>query len=303
MSWFFIALLAPACYAATNYIDKYLISKYFNNRGTGAVMIFSTLAGLITLPFILLFQPDAIFLSFNQAILVLLSGFIQAFALLPYFYALKEDETSAIVPIYQSIPVFSYLLGYFLLNEILASKQVLGMILIIAGSMGISLELIGKKIRFKAKPFFYMIFSSVLIAVSSLIFKYVSNSEGFGKSIFWFFIGAIIFSFTLLIFIRSYREQFFDVFRKNGMFVVKLNLINEFFEKVAEFSMNYAIVLVPVALAWTVNGFQPFFIFFYGIILSIFFPHIIKENLAARHLIKKLVLIIIIFIGGYMLVR
>jgi hypothetical protein len=56
MEWFYIALAAPALWSAVNYIDKYLVEKYFKGGGIGALLIFSSLVGIIVIPFIPLFE-------------------------------------------------------------------------------------------------------------------------------------------------------------------------------------------------------------------------------------------------------
>jgi hypothetical protein len=47
MQWFLLALIAPALYAVSNHIDKYLVEKYlsrdkFKQEDVGSLILFST---------------------------------------------------------------------------------------------------------------------------------------------------------------------------------------------------------------------------------------------------------------------
>lgn len=113
MNWFLIALIPPAVWSITNHLDKYLLSKYFKGGGVGALMVFSSLVGVFLLPIIYLLHPEALSVKPINAILMALNGFLYVLAVLPYFYALNKDEASIAVPLFQLIPVFSYVLDYF----------------------------------------------------------------------------------------------------------------------------------------------------------------------------------------------
>jgi len=110
-------------------------------------------------------------------------------------------------------------------------------------------------------------------------------------------------AFLLLIFVKSYRNQFVDVVRANKVPVLGLNAVNETINIVAKLAMNFATLLAPLALVWIVNGFQPFFVLAYGVILTLFFPHSGTESLAKKHMTQKIFAIVIMFVGTYLLNR
>src|SRR3990167_5414927 len=150
MNWFLIALIPPAVWAATNHFDKYLLSKYFKGGGVGALMVFSSMIGVLLLPIIYFLHPEVI-QSFNLSyLLIALNGFFYVLAVLPYFYALMKDETSVSAALFQMIPVFSYVLAYFVLGETLKTNQMIGGLVIIVGAILITLDLTDRKrIKFK----------------------------------------------------------------------------------------------------------------------------------------------------------
>lgn len=301
MNWFLIALLPPAFWSVTNYFDKYLLSKYFKGGGVGALMIFSSIIGVFLLPIIAFIRPEVLVFSVRN-ILIAINGSLYLLAILPYFYALQRDETSIAVPIFQLIPVFSYVLAYFVLGETLTGIQILGGLLVVAGAIWISLELSEeKKIRFKKEVFFLMLLSSLLFALNFLFFKYFSIRSDFWFTSFWEYVGFSTFSFLLWVFIKPYRLQFMKVMKENKLSALGLNGINEVVNLVAKVSFNVASLLTPLTLVWIVNGLQPFFVFIYGLILTFLFPHVIQEQIHKRALFQKITAIIIMFVGTYLI--
>lgn len=301
MSWFWIALTAPALWSVTNHIDKLLISRYFKGGGVGSLIIFSSLIGFFVFPFIYIFNPSVFEVTLNQKILLIFNGFLYVLAMLPYIYALEKDEASIVVPLFQTIPVFSYFLGLIFLDEFLTLMQIAAGLLIITGAIFLSLDLSDKKFKLKTDVFILMLLASFLISLNSFVFKYVAIDTDFWTTSFWEYVGFAVFAVLLLIFVKSYRNEFNRVVQANKVPVVGLNGFNEIINIVAKLAMNFATLLAPLALVWVVNGFQPFFVFLYGVVLTLFFPKLGTENLAKKHVLHKMSAIVIMFVGTYIL--
>ncbi len=301
MSWFFIALIAPAFWAASNFIDKYLLNKYFQDLKPEVLVIISSLVGILVVPLIAIFVPGVWQINIKDLLILLISGILLMVTLFPYLYALMDEDVSSITTIFQTIPIFSYILGFIFLNETLNDKQIFASSLIIFGAIGISLDLSTKKLKFKSKPFFLMLLASFSFSFAFFLFKFVTIADNYWVSNFWLYIGTLIPAIFMLIFIKKYRHDFFQAISKHKTTVIGLNIVNEVLDTAAKMAMNFATLLVPLALAWVVNGFQPLLALFYGIILTIFFPNIIKEDISKKIVLQKLVFIIFMFIGGYLL--
>lgn len=304
MNWFLIALIPPALWSVTNHFDKYLLSKYFKGGGVGALMIFSSIIGVFVLGLIALIHPEVLRVPPHNAFLISLNGFLYILAILPYFYALQKDEASIAVPLFQMVPVFSYVLGWVVLKEQLSSIQIAGGLFILLGAVGMSLELLeGKRVRFKKDVFLLMALSSLLFALNFLFFKFFALESTFWVTSFYEYIGFVVFALLLLVFVAPYRKEFIAVMKKNSLTVLSLNGVNEVVNIIAKLSFNFASLLTPITLTWVVNGFQPLFVFLYGVILTVFFPHISQEKIGKKHLAQKLAAILVMFIGAYLLNR
>ena len=302
MNWFLIALINPVVHAFVNHFDKYLISKYLKNGSVGSLILFSALFAVVALPIIFVFKPDVIYsVGFRDAVILMINGAVLVGAIICYLYALEDDEASYVAPFFQLIPVFGFIFGYLLLGEVLTGRQVFAGVLILLGSLFLSLELSGHGTKIKSRLVLLMLGSSLLYAINAVVFKSVAVNAGFVDSVFWDMAGKFVFGVILFFVIKSYREQFLKLIRDNGTFVLGLNIVNEIMGLVGEFALVLAVLYAPVALVQSVGGLQPAFVLIIGIILTKFFPHFGEEKLERKFLIQKIAGIIIITTGVYLL--
>ncbi len=302
MTWFWIALVNPLLHAAVNHFDKFLVSKYFktddNKSPVGALILYSAIFAVILLPFILLFTSGVFDVIWRDRIILSLSGMLLVLAYIFYFYALDRDEATIVAPLFQMIPIFGFILGYLLLGETLTKMQIIGSVVIIAGSVILALNLIGKRIKFKKSVVLFMAGSSLCYALAGVLFKFVAEfSQNFWPSLFWDFVGKIILGIIIFIFIKSYRQSLLLSIKNNRSMGLLLNSTNEILSLVGEMALMFAALLAPIALVQVVSGFQPLFVFVFGVVLTLFLPTIGKESLSKASLMQKILGIIVIITG------
>ncbi len=303
MNWFLIALVTPFLDGALSHIDKHLLSKYFKSKGAGALLIFSSLIGMFVFPVIYLFQPNVINIEYKQAILLIVNGFLGALLFLPYFYALEKDEASIVLPLYQTEPIFGYILAYFVLGETLTITQISASLLIIIGAVFLALDLSEKKPKFKKDIFWLITASSFLYAFTRLIFKFVAIKGSFWTTIFWQYVGLGIAGVLIYMLVTPYRKQFLTVLKINKLPVLGLNMLSEIIHVGSTFALHFATLLAPLALVQVVVGFQPFFVFVFGVLITLFLPKFGTESMIRKHLIQKIIAIAIMFAGTILLKR
>ncbi len=301
MSWFFVALIGSFLYAVTNHIDKYVISKYLQNSGLGSLVIFSSIFSIFALPFIWWIHPTVFSVTLIQGVVLATTGMLTIGAILLYFYALQEDEATNVVPLYQTIPIFAFLLGYLILGEVITTMQVVAACTIIMGAAVLSFKIGDGVIRFKRTVVLYMLSASALYAMSSVLFKLVALEEGFWLSTFWSLVGKVILGLFFLTAVPIYRRQFFLVIQENKARVLALNSLNESFSICADALMGFATLLAPVVLVLLVEAFQPVFVLIIGVTLTLFFPHISAESITRKHIFQKVGAIGCIVLGSVLL--
>ncbi len=303
MTWFLIALIAPVLWAVSNHLDKYLISRYFTKGGVGALMIFSAVIGFLLLPVIYFIEPAVLSLNPIFAAMQTLNGMMYVVAILPYFYALNKEDASMVAPLFQVMPIFGYFLALIFLGENLTITQMSASLLIIFGAVLISMKNDGKGKKFKSQVFWLMMLSSFFLSVNGLIFKYVAIHTDYWASSFWEYVGLSVCAILLFIFVKSYRRQFLNVFAYDKTAVLTLNGLNEVVNTGGQLVMSYATLLAPLALVWVVNGFQSLFVLIIGIFLAIFFPKLTDESLDKKYILQKVIAILVMFMGMYLLNR
>jgi drug/metabolite transporter (DMT)-like permease len=301
MHWIPAALLAPACWALGNHIDKYLLDKQLDRRGVGSLMISSALIGALVMPLILIVQPNVLRITIAHAALVMLNGMLYVLGLLPYFYALQRDEASIVVPLFQSSAVFSYVLGLLVLGEDLTGWQLSAALLIICGSILIALELGQRRSIFKADVFALMLLASFLNALNWLLFKFVAVQEHFWVSSFWEYAGFALVGALMLIFVKTYRLEFIALLRQSKFNVLGLVALNETASLAAKTATNVASLMVPLALISTVNGLQPLFVLVYGVLLTLYLPRYGQERLGVTIVFQKVAAMTLMIVGASLL--
>ncbi|PIS22290.1 hypothetical protein COT50_02715 [candidate division WWE3 bacterium CG08_land_8_20_14_0_20_41_10] len=301
MTWFAFTIISPILNALVNYIDKYLIEKVVEGRGIGSLIIFSALMGLPVALFILLFGPNVFSIHPKNAFLIMLNGSFYVAWVLPYLYALQKDEASVVAPLFQLSSVMAFALGFVILGEGISTPQILGCLLILLGATGLSLERGLKGFKVKYGVLVLISISCLFIALSGVIFKFIALEESFWVTSFWESLGIFLSSLILLT-IKSYRYQFLHVLHKNRSKIIALNVVNETVVIVAKVTLNFATMLAPVAVVYFVaEGFQPFFVLAYGVLLSIFFPKLVNEKLEQSKILQKLLAICVMFAGTYLI--
>ncbi len=301
MQWFFIALLTPFFHSLANFVDKILLSKYFQNFSLFVFMIYSAVTTIIVLPIFLILGGIGILqIPYYDIFLLMTAGICGAIAIYFYLFALYREDASIVVPFFQLIPIASFILSRIILGETLSSWQIIGSLIVISGASILSVEIEeGKKIRFRHYVILSMVVMALLTALSGVLFKFVAVSNNFWLSNFWESLGFALVGITIFIFRTKDRKAFFDSIKIHKSKITLAVLLSEFLTLGGNLSLNYAFLLAPIALVRVVEGYQPIFVLFIGILITKMFPKILQEKMHWRHLIPKIVAILIILIGSY----
>jgi drug/metabolite transporter (DMT)-like permease len=113
-------------------------------------------------------------------------------------------------------------------------------------------------------------------------------------------IGIGIGSFFTLLY-TPLRKSFIKEAKKFKKDTWVLLSLNEVAAAIAQFSYSYAFTLAPAALVSVVGSAQPFFVLVYGLLLSVLLPHIVKEEIDKATIGTKVISILLIFFGIYLL--
>jgi drug/metabolite transporter (DMT)-like permease len=298
MTWFLVALGAPLLYTSANYIDKYVLSRFVQDEGgVGGIVIFSSLFAVVMVPISYLIDPLTLGMPLIFKLILVLNGIVSMTSLVIYLNALQKYDTSSVVPLYQLIPVFSYILGYLILGEVLNLTQIIACALIVVGAFVLSLSLEGGRMKLNFKLLKLMGAASFFSALTGVIFKKVALDAGYWQSQFWEYCGIFLLGLILLAFVRTYRNDFIQLYRATRGRIFGYSSATEAAMIGGDLLFNFSILLVPVTLVYVVNSFQPLFVLIFGIVLSKLLPKHYSEIHSRKGLIQK-TLAIVIMVGG-----
>lgn len=303
-SWFLYAIIAPFLWAVVNIADQYLIAKYSDRdkeRSSGGLVIFSSVIGLVIALLIFVFTNGLFDIPLVDKLLLLLTGVLTIIWVVLYLFALEIEEVSRVVPWFLTVPVFGYILGYLFLGETLNLEQIIGAIIIFVGLIIISVDWRETNKRVKKKPLLYMLAVSLTVAVSGIIFKYVTVENNFWVSSFWEYLGLGLSGVLIFFLMPERRKEFMHMNRTGGLKIFVVNVASEFMTVSGNLLTNFALILAPVTLVFIVSAFQPAFVLLLTVIGTYMFPKIIKEDMSWQVLYPKIVAVIVMVIGSAIL--
>ncbi len=294
MNWILLSLLAPLFWAFSNFVDKYVLGKH--TKGIFDFLFFSTITSWLFFLGILTFVGLPDFTVYS--LIPILTGMTLIYSYGFYGKALEQGDTSALVILFQLTPVVTLTLAFIFLGQSLSSSELVGFITVLVGGTIVSVER-NKKIFIKG---FGMILIAILIwSVMTLCIDY-----GLTKMSFWHYflldnLGSALAGLTLFI-IPSIRKQVMEGLKTAGVSKYIWFSWNNLLDFFGQMSIKKALAISSsVGLVSVITQVQSFYAIVIGLLLTIFLPHIIKEDISGKTLTKKIVGAIVMFSGIYIL--
>jgi uncharacterized membrane protein len=285
MPWLFFAFSGPVLWAISVHFDKYLVERFFKGCNVAVLLVFTAFIGVVMLPFIWYFEPAVLRLDCETVAIIGTSGVLYMGAMLFYLQALQSEEASVVAPFFQASPLFGYVLAYLVLGEKLSPSQMAGGVLIIAGTLIVSIR-IGQRRAFKLRLAALMLTCGFVLAVASLIFKIFAVKVAFWTTTFWMFVGEAVFGAVLLM-IGPYRREFTALLRRNTGALLSINASNELINLGGGLGNRYALLFAPLSIVQAIGSTTTLFVFAFGVVLSVWYPRLSRENLSGRELAQK----------------
>ncbi|HEX3012494.1 MAG TPA: DMT family transporter [Syntrophomonadaceae bacterium] len=288
MDWLIYAFSGPVLWALSTHIDKYLVERYFKQGSVAVLMVFTAIIGVLALPFIWLFQPGVVALDYESMAVIAASGILYMGAIYFYLQALQTEEASTIAPFFQAAGVFGLILGYFVLGEQVSNSQIIGVLLIIAGSVILSLRFGQGTSHVKKQLVILMLSCALAISLSSLIFKFFAVRDEFWTTTFWNFFGQALFGVILMLAAKN-RKQFSEMIHANAGALLSVNITNELINLGGNLAVRYTLLLAPLGVVQAISSTTSFFVLFFGVILSLFFPNFARKEISIGSLMQKII--------------
>ncbi len=297
MNWLFFTVLAYFLWAIVVVLDGLIVKRYIKNPITFLFIatFFSGFLSLLIIPFAGLRLID-----FNQLMLALLAGLIFVYGLLPYLKAMRFEEISRVGPLWHFSPVFVLIISRIFLKEVLTPNQYAGFFLLVFGGFLISCRKLQGAFRL-SRAFWLMLLSTFLFAIYLVLTKYIFLSGDFINSFIWIRIGTLLGALSLLL-AKGCRRGCIPAFLRLKKKIQLVVISDRVIDFIALFSINFAIVAMPVSVVSSFEGLQSFFTLAIMLLVSIKFPRIAKEEIDRKTVAYKLLAIILMAAGVYFIV-
>jgi drug/metabolite transporter (DMT)-like permease len=146
-----------------------------------------------------------------------------------------------------------------------------------------------------------MIPFAVLIAIYTISDKILLGYLDFWSVFFWNIVGTFC-GVGLLLFSSRLRKAIRVAVTNAGKKAVFTAFIGEGLYIMGTICSLVALSLVDASLASALFGLQPFFVFFYSLLLSLFLPKILNEDISKSILLLKVAAIALMLIGTWLVI-
>lgn len=297
MQWFIFAIIAPMLWGITNIIDKYFLTKLIKNPFSYQILTLLT-DTLVLLPLILFTK---ISFSYPWYLWSIIMGIIIGLVPVLYNKAMMLEEASRVVPMFYLNPIFVLPLAYVFLNETLSFQKYVGVFLLVISAVLVSYKKLKRKFGISPALVYILIFSLVW-AGCEVSTKYIFSFIDYFSFLFWTVIGAL-FGGLILLFIPKIRNDFIvDMHKvnKKKVFFWRFTTVAIYYTGVV--SIYIAISIGLISLVSAIPSLQPLFVLIYTLLLSSFMPKILSEKSDKLIIFTKILSIILIFVGTWLVV-
>lgn len=295
MTWFIIALISTLLITLVNYGDKFVVESQVPNP-LALLVFLSIVNGVFALLFWLL--SGFLLLPLQDVFFITLAGTAPAFAGYFYFQAVSRTEASNIVVLSQMGPVFTLILSMLFLGESLSNWQLLGFALIITAALAVTSRVKGSSSSERNWGVLGLMVITNLIYAGAIILSdaIISAIVMQGQSVNWqallgvtayaalgYFLGGM----SLLLFVPAVRHAFMSRLKETPpQAILALSSVETVFV-IRSFVFYLALSLGSASLVSVVGSLNIFFAILFGWILTLWKPHIFKEDIRFRSLLQK----------------
>lgn len=291
--WAIFSILAALTLAVVNIVDKYILTKWIRTPLVPVIIV--GVIGVVA-SVVIFFVYGFLSLSSFNIFLSLIAGIFYILTILFYFKALKIGEVSRVIPLFYLSPLFILIFAGIFLGEIFTPLKYGGIFLLIIGAILISSENPLKITPNKA--FWWMLLATISSAIEALLTKYLLNFADYWTIFAWARIGTII---GVLPIAYIYLPELIATVKEHGKRVIAVISINESLNLLGVLFITIATSLGYVTLVNALFSIQPFFVLLFAVLLSIFYPSILKEELSKSIISLKILAMVLMFIGAILI--
>lgn len=295
MDWLIFSIVSSIFWALGVVIDKYILTKHMQDPFS-----YQLLYTITETPILLLLLFTTISSAFPWFALGIIGGLGTYLGLFIYFRAMAIEEASRVISLIYTSPIFVLILASVFLEETLSLPMYLGVAFLVLGAISISYRKVKGGNSIISPAIGLLLASSVLWAGYEVLTKYVLGFIDYSSYLFWNFIGTLLVGFLLFCFPKI-RGNFLKDIKRVGRTILFWRILNTSMGLIAVIFYYIAISSGLVSLVAAISSLEPFFVFVFVLLLSLFVPRILKEDIGKGAIITKALAIILIVIGAWLI--
>ncbi|MGA2785112.1 MAG: EamA family transporter [Candidatus Bathyarchaeia archaeon] len=294
--WFLYALTSVVFFGFTTIVDKLMLEKRLSSFSYFVSFVPPALVFCIC---VLLFFHTNVF-SISYAI-AFLAGLISAGGYFFYAVSIRNEEASRIAALTSLAPAFVAVLAVILVNEIFPTKSYIGIVLMILGSVLISYKRNHLKKMIPLSLILVLIAANFMYGLDQTLAKVSLDQISFWSFLMMFMFGRFVVVFPGLA-IPSVRRKFSSEVRELGRNFALTLASGSIMWSLGVMFLFYAASLGPITLVSTTGLISPLFTLFFAILITKYLPKVLKEEIDRKTVALKVVAIVLIFLGTYLII-
>jgi len=311
MLWLVIVLIIASVGSIGTFIDNYAADVVFKKNKPEAFKFFSSF-GYATLMLVAAGIFGIEHIGFWLIAIFTLAGTLDALGNIPYFQALKYQETTSITIIRQISPIFALILGVMFLDQSITFVQLIAFLFILSAAAVVLFAGTGRRrAKFEPRMISTMLVAIFIWVVSDVVFVagfvHAVNIEAFSAgsiwtAIFWFALGKGILPFILGLTLKSWRTRLKRVWRDSPKQFAIAGTFSNLIRVSLDCLWRFVITIAPLALLNVVgNVTRLLFTFGFGLALSVIWPTFGREKITKKAILAHLVAVVLAVIGVILL--
>jgi drug/metabolite transporter (DMT)-like permease len=289
-AWIIIAIISYFLFALNGVGDKFLLTHAVKDPGVYAFYLgISSVVVFVLAPFGLEILPPGLMM------LALLAGGSFITAMYFFYSAIKETSISRILPIEGGlVPLFSLIIAYIAGVEILEPGQLWAFVLLVAGA--VMMELKKSKTGWHPLAWRNAVIAAFFFGLYFVLTKDVYNQTNFISGLIWTRVGLVVGALFLLLSATT-RRGIKAAPNRTSSVDKSVFYGSRLAGAGATFLQNYAISIGSVVIVNALQGVQFAFVLLMSVLLSRFYPQIIREEVNQSILIQKIAAVLFITAG------
>ena len=260
---------------------------------------------LIVILAVFIWQGFELFSTVNISMvsLLVIGGAVNALGDIPYYLALKKDDTTGITLLGQMSPILTLVMGVMFLSQVPTLQQGTAFVMVMAAIALLVFGVSRKEMKVELAAGALMFMACLFWASSDILFVSQAGELDFIMGFFWLMLGSFVANTLMVIVMKKWRQDAAKFWRKNkGRKTIAL-IGAEITFWGGEMIWRLGMLTVPVAImSVTGNIMQLILTFMLGIILTAAWPKFGREKMNKKmiinHALATVMMVVAILILG-----